>query len=190
MAKNIAVFGMFTTKDAAEDAIGRLREAGYRNTDISVLMAENVGTKDFSHEKSTKAPEGIAVGAASGAVAGGTLGWLAGIGMLTIPGIGPLLVAGPVVAALAAAGGIGTVGGLLGGLIGLGMPEYEAKRYEGRIKKGGILMSVHCDDAKWADRAKAILKDSGAEGIGSAGEATADFAKGSRPEHRPSARLS
>lgn len=185
---NTAVYGIFRSTSAAADAVGRLREAGYRNTDISVLVPENLGTKDFGHQKATKAPEGAAAGGASGAVVGGVLGWLVGIGALAIPGLGPFIAAGPIMGALAGAGGGGVVGGLVGGLAGLGMPEYEAKRYEGRVREGGVLMSVHCDSSDWVSRAKTIMEDCGAQDISSAGEAAADFAASKRPEPR-SARL-
>src|SRR6266436_5357023 len=132
--KNTAVFGIYRDQTGVENAVDALMEAGFRNTDISVLFPENEGTKDLAHEKNTKAPEGVATGATSGAVIGGTLGWLVGIGALAIPGLGPFIAAGPVVAALAGAGAGGTLGGITGALIGLGIPEYEAKRYEGRIK--------------------------------------------------------
>ncbi len=131
----------------------------------------------ISPEKHTKAPEGTATGATSGAVIGGGLGWLAGIGALAIPGLGPLIAAGPIVAALAGAGAGGVLGGLIGALVGMGIPEYEAKRYEGRVKEGGILLSVHCDDSNWTKRAKEILERTGADDVSSAGEATADFSK-------------
>src|SRR5437773_8597279 len=140
---NTAVFGIYPDRLSTENAVAALREAGFRATDVSVLFPENAGTKDLAHEKNTKAPEGVATGATSGAVIGGTLGWLAGIGALAIPGIGPFIAAGPIMAALAGAGVGGTVGGIAGALIGLGLPEYEAKRYAGRIEKGGILLSVH-----------------------------------------------
>src|SRR5205823_2093689 len=136
---------------------------------------ENSGTKDLAHERNTKAPEGVATGATSGAVIGGTLGWLVGIGALAIPGLGPFIAAGPVVAALAGVGAGGAVGGIAGALIGLGIPEYEAKRYEGRIKGGGILLSVHSDNSEWTKRAKDILEQTGAENISSTSEARADF---------------
>jgi len=184
MSKNTAVFGIYSTRTSAENAVDALKAAGYRNTDISVLMAENLGTKDFAHEKGTKAPEGAATGAGSGAVIGGALGWLAGIGALAIPGVGPLIAAGPIIGMLSGAGVGGAVGGIAGGLIGAGMPEYEAKRYEGRIKSGGILLSVHCDDSEWTKRAKGILEETGAEDVSSAGEASADFAKSDRPARR------
>jgi hypothetical protein len=179
--KNTAVFGIFATRAGAEEAVDSLRRAGFRNTDISALFPDNAGTKDFAHEKNTKAPEGATTGATSGVVVGGVLGWLAGIGMLAIPGIGPLLAAGPIVAALAGAGAVGVAGGIVGALVGLGIPEYEAKRYEGRVKHGGILLSVHCDDEAWVKRAEEVLKHTGAEDVASAGEAHADFAKSDKP---------
>src|SRR4051812_923497 len=177
MAKNTAVFGLYRDRTSVENAVDALRAQDFRNTDISVLFPENEGTKDFAHEKNTKAPEGTATGATSGAVIGGGLGWLAGIGALAIPGLGPFIAAGPIVAALAGAGVGGAVGGLTGALVGLGIPEYEAKRYEGRLKKGGILLSVHCDDSDWTKRAKNILERTGAEDVSSTGEATTDYAK-------------
>src|SRR6202044_2115187 len=131
--------------------------------------------KDFAVEKNTKAPEGTAAGATTGAVVGGALGWLAGIGALAIPGVGPLIAAGPIVAALTGVGVGGAIGGITGALIGMGIPEYEAKRYEGRIKDGGILLSVHCDDSNWTKRAKEILERTGATDIASTGESSADW---------------
>src|SRR5437763_2169964 len=154
--KNTAAFAIYRNRMGVDNAVDALRDAGFRNTDISVLFPENEGTKDFAHEKNTKAPEGTATGATSGAVIGGGLGWLAGIGALAIPGVGPFIAAGPIVAALAGAGAGGVVGGLAGALVGMGIPEYEAKRYEGRVKEGGILLSVHCDDSRWTKRAKQI----------------------------------
>jgi len=181
MAKNTAVYGIYRNRSQAESSVDRLIASGFRTEDISVLLAENVGTKDFAHEKHTKAPEGTATGAAAGGVVGGTLGLLAGIGALAIPGLGPFIAAGPIVATLAGAGAGGVVGGLVGALVGMGIPEYEAKRYEGRIKEGGILMSVHCDDADWAKKAKDLLKQTGAEDVSSSGEAGADYAKTDKP---------
>jgi ActD protein len=181
---NTAVFGIFPDRLATENAIAALKEAGFRNTDVSVLFPENTGTKDFAHEKRSKAPEGVAAGASSGAVLGGTLGWLAGIGALVIPGLGPLVAAGPIVSALAGIGAGGAVFGFTGALIGLGIPEYEAKRYEGRIKSGGILMSVHSDNQDWTKRAKSILENTGAQAISSSGEAKADYAKSDKPMPR------
>jgi hypothetical protein len=182
--KNTAVFGIYPTREAAEEAVDALRHAHFRNTDISALFPDNSGTKDFAHEKNTKAPEGVTTGATTGAVAGGVLGWLAGIGMLAIPGIGPLLAAGPIVAALAGAGALGAFGGIVGALVGMGIPEYEAKRYEGRVKHGGILLSVHCDDHSWVKRAEELLRSTGAEDIAASGEAAADFAKSDKPMPR------
>jgi hypothetical protein len=179
--KNTAVFGIYPTYSTVEDGVEALKAAGFRNTDISVLMPENVGTKDFAHEKNTKAPEGAATGVGAGALLGGGLGWLVGIGALAIPGVGPLVAAGPIMAALAGVGVGSALGGLTGALIGMGIPEYEAKRYEGRVKAGGILLSVHCDSSDWTKKAKKVLEDTGAEDISSAGEAGADFAKSDRP---------
>ena len=184
--KNTAVFGIYRDRTSLENAVDVLRQEDFRNTDISVLFPENQGTKDFAHEKNTKAPEGAATGAGSGAVIGGTLGWLTGIGALAIPGVGPFIAAGPIVAALAGVGVGGAIGGIAGALIGLGIPEYEAKRYEGRIKEGGILLSVHCDDSNWTKRAKEILERTGAQDVSSSGEANADFQKTDKPMPRAS----
>jgi len=184
--KNTAAFGIYKTRAGAENAVDALRQEQFRNTDISVMLPENEGTKDFAHEKNTKAPEGAATGAGSGALVGGTLGWLAGIGALAIPGLGPFIAAGPIMAALAGAGVGGAVGGLTGALVGMGIPEYEAKRYEGRVKEGGILLSVHCDDSKWTKKAKEILERTGAEDVSSTGEAGADFSKTDKPMQRAS----
>src|ERR1700691_5896231 len=172
--KNTAVFGIYPNYASVENGVEALKAAGFRNTDISVLFPENVGTKDFAHEKGTKAPEGATAGVGTGAVVGGTLGWLAGIGALAIPGLGPFIAAGPIMAALAGVGVGGALGGVVGALIGMGIPEYEAKRYEGRIKEGGILLSVHCDDSKWTKKAKDILERTGATEIASTGESSAD----------------
>ena len=149
-----------------------------------MLFPQNEGSKDFAHEKGTKAPEGAAAGAGTGAIVGGALGWLAGIGALAIPGLGPFIAAGPIMTALAGVGVGGTVGGLTGALIGLGIPEYEAKRYEGRMKRGGILLSVHSDNADWTKKAKRILEETGADDISSTGEAAADYAKSDKPQPR------
>ena len=175
---NKAVFGLYSRRQQVENAVDELKAQGFRNTDVSVLFSENVGTKDFAHEKGTKAPEGVATGATSGAIVGGALGWLAGIGAIVIPGIGPLIAAGPIIGALTGLGVGGTVGGIAGGLIGLGIPEYEAKRYEGRIKEGGVLLSVHCDTSEQITRAEALLKHTGAQDISSTGESTADYKSG------------
>jgi hypothetical protein len=182
--KNTAVYGIYSSQAAAEAAVDTLKNAGYRNTDISVLFPDNQGTKDFAVDKDTKAPEGATTGGITGGVIGGTLGWLAGIGALAIPGVGPFIAAGPIMGLLGGLGAGAVVGGLTGALIGMGIPEYEAKRYEGRIKKGGILLSVHADNSEWVKRAKTILEQTGAEDISSTGEAGADYAKTDRPEHR------
>jgi Protein of unknown function (DUF3341) len=182
--KNTAVFGIYRDRTHAEEAADALRWAGFRNSDVSALLPDNVGTKDLAHEKNTKAPEGAATGGASGGVLGGALGWLAGIGVLSIPGLGPFIAAGPIMGALAGAGAGGTIGGLVGALAGMGIPEYEAKRYDGRVRDGGILLSVHCDDAEWVKRAKDILDNSGAENISSSGEAHADSTESDEPTPR------
>jgi hypothetical protein len=184
--KNTAVFGIYRNRGGVEQGVDALRTAGFRNTDISVLFPENECTKDFAHEKNTKAPEGTSTGAGTGAVIGGTLGWLAGIGALAIPGVGPLIAAGPIVAALTGVGVGGAIGGLTGALIGMGIPEYEAKRYEGRVKEGGILLSVHYDSSECTKKAKDVLKTTGAEDVSSAGEANADFSKTDKPMQRAS----
>jgi ActD protein len=182
--KNTAAFGIYTTREAVEEGIECLRQGNFRNEDISVLFPENVGNKDFAHVKASKAPEGASTGAATGGVIGGVLGWLAGLGAIAIPGVGPFIAAGPIMAALAGVGVGGALGGIAGALVGLGIPEYEAKRYEGRIKKGGYLVSIHCDDSKWVSKAKKILEDTGAEDISSTGEAAADYAKTDKPLQR------
>jgi hypothetical protein len=182
--KNTAVFGIYRDRQQAEQAVDSLRSAGFRNSDVSALLPENVGTKDFAHEKNTKAPEGATTGGASGAVLGGALGWLAGIGALAIPGIGPFVAAGPIMGTLAGAGAGGAVGGLIGALVGMGIPEFEAKRYEGRVRDGGILLSVHCDTSDWVTRAKDVLKRTGAQDVASSGEASADFDKSDKPRLR------
>lgn len=169
--KKISVFGLFSSSAAAERGVEALITAGFSNNAISVLMQDSQSTQDFAHEKHTKAPEGTATGAATGGVVGGTLGLLAGIGLLAIPGIGPFVAAGPIMAALAGIGVGGTVGGLIGALVGLGIPEYEAKRYEGHLKTGGVLLSVHCDTSDEITRAKAILTGTSATDIAASAEA-------------------
>jgi hypothetical protein len=183
-AKNTAVFGIYKDRLAVEEGVEHLRRAGFRSTDISVLFPENQGTKDFAHEKNTKAPEGATSGVVAGGIAGGVLGWLTGIGALVIPGLGPLIAAGPIVAALAGVGAVGTLGGIVGALAGMGIPEYEAKRYEGRIREGGVLLSVHCDSGDWVKRAKEVLTDSGAQDIAGQDEVKGDFANADRPMPR------
>jgi hypothetical protein len=182
--KNTAVFGIYKDRVHVESGVDELFDAGFRGEDISVLLPDNVGTKDFAHEKHTKAPEGAATGATTGGIVGGTLGLLAGIGAIAIPGVGPFIAAGPIMGALAGIGTGGVVGGVIGALVGLGIPEYEAKRYEGMIKEGRVLLSVHCDSSEWVSRAKEVLKQTGAEDISSSGEAKADFAESDRPRAR------
>jgi len=172
--KNVAVFGIYPTATNAEMAVDRLVASGYSDQDVSVLMADAYTAKEFAHEKNTKAPEGTAAGVTTGGLIGGTLGLLAGIGALAIPGVGPLIAAGPIMAALAGIGAGGAVGGVVGALVGLGIPEYEAKRYEGRVKNGGVLLSVHCATSEEISRAKDIIKSTGAEDIASSGEKAAD----------------
>ncbi len=181
MAKNTSVFAILRTRDQVERAIDGLRLNGFRAEDISVLLPENIGNKEMGTERSTKSPEGAAAGGAGGAVAGGVLGWLAGVGALAIPGLGPFIAAGPIMAALAGMGAGAVLGGATGALVGIGIPEYEAKRYEGMVREGGILVSVHCDNSEWTTRAKEVLKKHGAEDISSTSEASADYAKTDKP---------
>jgi hypothetical protein len=182
--KNTAVYGLCASRQVAENAVDQLIANGFRTEDISVLMQDNVGTKDFAHEKATKAPEGTATGVVTGGVVGGTLGLLAGIGALAIPGLGPFIAAGPIMGALAGLGSGGVVGGIIGALVGMGIPEYEAKRYEGRIKQGNILISVHCDNSDWVTKAKDVLKQNGVDDISSTGEEGADYAETKKPLRR------
>jgi hypothetical protein len=181
MPTNTAVHGLYKDRRGVDEAVDTLRQGGFRNSDISVLFPEDLGSRDFAHDKSTKAPEGLAAGAGSGAVISGTLVWLAGIGLLVIPGIGPFIAAGPIKRLLAGVGVGGSVSSIIGGLVGMGMPEYEAKRYEHRIRDGGILFSVHCDSPEWVTRAKDLLQQTGAEHIASAGEAKADYLPKDKP---------
>lgn len=170
--KNVkAVFGIFKSKSEVENAVRMLRESGFKPKDISVLMPKLEDSQNFAHEKETKAPEGTATGAASGAVLGTGLGWLVGIGALAIPGVGPFIAAGPIVAAIAGAGIGGALGGVTGGLIGLGIPEYVAKRYNTLVNDGGMLISIHTDDSDWREKAKDVLKLAGAHDISSTDEA-------------------
>jgi hypothetical protein len=172
--KNTAAFGIFKSRVAAEACIDQLLASGFRNDDISVLAPDQHATRELATEKNTKAPEGATTGATTGGVVGGTLGLLAGIGALAIPGLGPFIAAGPIMGALAGLGVGAAAGGLIGALVGIGIPEYEAKRYEGRVKDGGILLSVHSDNSDETKRAKEILERTGAQDISSTGEATGD----------------
>jgi hypothetical protein len=169
--KKLVVFGLFENRSQLEDAIDELRREGFRENDISALLPDIQSSKDLAHEKHTKAPEGAATGAAAGGAIGGTLGLLVGIGALAIPGLGPFIAAGPIMATLAGAGAGGAIGTLTGALVGMGIPEYEAKRYESFLHKGGALLSVHADDRDWAGRARRILDRAGATGIDKTSEA-------------------
>ena len=172
--KNTAVFGIYPTTDQAERAVDILISAGFASADISVLLPDTRGTREFAHEKATKAPEGTTTGVTAGGVIGGTIGVLAGVGALAIPGIGPFIAAGPIMAGLAGLGVGGALGGIVGALVGMGIPEYEAKRYEGAVKNGGSLLSVHCDSSDQVKRAKDLLRGSGARDIASTGESAGD----------------
>src|SRR6201981_121786 len=187
--KKVAVFGIYSTRVAVENATDALVQAGFPTSDISVLLPESqggTGVKDIGTEKATKAPEGTAAGVTAGGVIGGTLGVLAGVGLLAIPGLGPFIAAGPILAGLAGLGVGGAVGGFTGALIGMGIPEYEAKRYEGRLQKGGILLSVHCHSSEEIDRAKQILERTGGEDISYTSESSSkgtDRTKSAAPGH-------
>ena len=166
-----AVFCLVRTEAAAIRIVDQLKAAGFSHNDISVLFPDKAGTRDFAHEQHTKAPEGAATGAGTGGVLGGTLGWLVGIGALAIPGLGPFIAAGPIMAALSGAAAGAALGGLTGALIGLGIPEYEAKRYEGKVKEGNLLISVHTEDSTERARARQIFEQEGAEDIADTAEA-------------------
>jgi hypothetical protein len=175
-SKNKAVFGIYNSTAEAERAVDTLLRSGFSNNDISVLLPDDQSTREFAHKKDTKAPEGLTTGGVTGGVIGGTLGLLAGLGAIAIPGIGPFIAAGPIMGGLAGLGVGGAVGGLIGALVGMGIPEYEAKRYEGRLKKGGVLLSVHCDTSGEIKRAEDLLKGTGAEDISSASESSSGVA--------------
>jgi hypothetical protein len=177
-----SVFCIANSRSHADKIVDQLKAAGFSNNDISALFPDKSTTRDFAHEKSTKAPEGAVTGAGTGLVVGGALGWIAGIGALAIPGVGPFIAAGPILAALSGAAIGGTVGGIAGGLIGLGIPEIEAKRFEGKVKKGNILLSVHTENSEEIKRAEEIFTKAGAEDICSTGDATAPDPKEARPK--------
>jgi uncharacterized membrane protein len=174
----ISVFCIATSEQQAIRIVDELKAASFSNNDISVLLPDKTGTKDFAHTQNTKAPEGATTGGVTGGVLGGALGWLVGIGALAIPGVGPFIAAGPIMAALGGMAVGGAVGGITGALIGLGIPEYEAKRYEGKIKSGNVLISVHTEDSEEVKRAKEIFKQLGAEDISSTSESAAPSEKG------------
>ena len=182
--KNTSVFGIYPDRLSVEEAIEQFRAGGFRSTDISVLFPDNKGTKELAHEKNTKAPEGATTGGVAGGITGGVLGWLTAVGVLAIPGLGPFVAAGPILAALAGAGAVGAIGGVIGALAGMGIPEYEARRYEGRLRDGGILLSVHCDDHSWVNRAKGLMQGTGAQDVSSATEKHGDFANSDKPMPR------
>jgi hypothetical protein len=176
MATDYVTYGIYPDRASFEAALEALRAANFRNSDISAILPDRGHTtKDLAAEIHSKAPEGAVTGAGAGAAVGGVLGWLVGVGALAIPGIGPLVAAGPIVAALAGAGAAGATGGLVGGLIGAGFPEIEAKRYAGRIREGGYLISVHCDDRDWAKRAEEILEATGGRDVVKTTEAAPDY---------------
>lgn len=166
-----AVICIAQSTPQAEAIVDQLKIAGFSNNDISVLFPDKTTTKDFAHEQHTKAPEGATTGGAVGLGVGAVLGWLAGIGSLAIPGVGPFIAAGPIMGALGGAAVGGTTGGIIGALVGLGIPEYEAKRYEGKVRGGNILISVHTDDGNQRKRAKDIFERANADDISTTGEA-------------------
>jgi len=179
--KKVGVFGIYSTRIGVENAADALVKAGFPTSDISVLLPESLGgPKDMGTSKATKAPEGTAAGVTTGGIIGGTLGVLAGVGLLAIPGLGPFIAAGPIMAGLAGLGVGGAVGGVTGALIGMGIPEFEAKRYEGRLQKGGILLSVHCDTSEEIKRAKEVLGRTGGEDVSSTGESSTNTDKTDR----------
>lgn len=184
MRKNTAVFGLYADRQSVEGAIEELLKGGFRSADISVLFARNKGSKDFAHEKHTKAPEGALSGAILGGLAGTALGWLAGLGAVVVPELGSVTAAGPIVVALAGLGVGGSLGGFSGALIGAGLPEYEARRYVGRLKKGHILLSVHCDSREWIRHARKILRRTGGEDVAAEREIRADYAASEKPVER------
>jgi len=170
MASKHAVIGLVSTQSQAERLVADLQAAGFLSTDISALFPDKAGTRDFAHEQHTKAPEGAVAGVGAGGVVGGTIGLLAGIGALAIPGLGPFIAAGPIMAALSGAAAGAAVGGVAGALVGMGIPELEAKQYEGKIKDGNILISVHVESSDERSRAKGVLETGGATHVVTAGE--------------------
>lgn len=172
-----AVIGIFNTPVQAERCLDRLRDLNFLPSDISVLVPDKEGIRDFVHEKATKAPEGATTGATTGGVLGGIAGWLVGIGSLAIPGVGPFIAAGPIMAALGGAAIGAAAGGVTGGLIGMGIPEYEAKQYQAKIDQGGILVSVHCETSDEVARAKEVMAQCGATDISSTGEEDVPYRK-------------
>jgi hypothetical protein len=182
--RNTAAFGMYPDRIAAEEAVDAFRRAGFRTTDVSFLHPENSGTKDLAHEKHTKAPEGAMLGVILGGIIGATSGWIAALGMLALPAADPLVIAGPIVSALAGLGVGAVVGALIGALVGTAQPEYEAIRYRGRVRNRGVLLSVHCDNKVWVKRALKLLAETGSTNVATSSEAKADFAASDKPHHR------
>lgn len=178
-----SVFCITTSRAHADRIVDRLKVASFSNNDISVLFPDQSTTRDFAHEKSTKAPEGAVAGAGTGGIVGGALGWIAGIGALAIPGVGPFIAAGPILAALSGAAVGAAVGGITGALVGLGIPELEAKRYEGKVRAGNILISVHTESSEEIARAREIFAKAGAQDICTTGEASTP--KDAQAAHRP-----
>ena len=179
-----SVFCIANSRTQAAQIVAALRDEGFPNNDISALFPDQGTSRDFAHEKHTKAPEGVATGAGTGGLLGGTLGWLAGLGSFAIPGIGPLIAAGPIVAALSGAAVGAAIGGIAGALIGMGIPEYEAKRYEGKVRAGNILLSVHTESSDEVALAKEIFKAAGARDIGTSGESSAPEPKASKGQEQ------
>ena len=180
-----AVIGIVETHAQAESIVGQLQNVGVAPGDISVLFPDKAGTKDFAHEHNTKAPEGAVAGASTGGLLGGAIGLLAGIGALAIPGVGPLIAAGPLMATLSGAAAGAAVGGISGALIGMGIPEIEAKSYEGKIRGGNILLAVHTESADARKRAEETLKNGGAHDVTTTSEASVPK---SDPDRTPAAR--
>ena len=184
MARNTSVMGIYPDRTTVSEALIVLNKTGFRAADISVLSSDNLGTKDFAHQKRSKALEGASIGAAAGAVIGAALAWFISTQPVTVTALAPLVAAGPVLAAIAGAGAGGALGWIVGLLAGLRLTEYVAKRYAGRIRNGGILVSVHCDSPEWCDRAKKALKNTGAQNISSASETAADYGTTNKPMER------
>lgn len=184
MAKNTSVIGIYPDKTTVSEAASVLHNAGYRAADIAVMVADNPGTKDFAHIKSNESMDGAAAGAGGGIIVGGVLGWLLATNVISIPGLDALAAVKPFIAALAGAGFAGTLGWIVGFFLGMGIPVYVAKRYAGRLNRGGILMSVHCDSPEWCSRTTKFLRDTGARSISTAAESSADYAATDKPTPR------
>lgn len=187
MARNTSVMGIYPDRATVSEAINVMNKAGYRAADISVLSSDNQGSKDFAHEKHNKALQAAAIGAAAVAVVGAVLAWFISTQPVTVMALAPLVASGPVLAAIAGAGAGGALGWIAGLLVGLSLTEYVAKRYAGRLLHGGILLSVHGDSPEWCDRAKKVLRDTGARDISSASESAADYGTTDKPTDRATA---